>query len=88
MGNKGIISYNQGEIKSIPTVKQKIINVNGAGDALMAGLIYGHLKNWQWDYTTKFSISMANITLQSKETVNPILSEEIVLNFLNKNILQ
>ena len=88
LGNKGIISYNQGEIKSIPTVKQKIINVNGAGDALMAGLIYGHLKNWQWDYTTKFSISMANITLQSKETVNPILSEEIVLNFLNKNILQ
>ena len=88
LGNKGIISYNQGEIKSIPTVKQKIINVNGAGDALMAGLIYGHLKNWQWDYTTKFSISMANITLQSKETVSPILSEEIVLNFLNKNILQ
>ena len=88
LGDKGIISYNQGEIKSIPTVKQKIINVNGAGDALMAGLIYGHLKNWQWDYTTKFSISMANITLQSKETVNPILSEEIVLNFLNKNILQ
>ena len=88
LGDKGIISYNNGEIKNIPTIKQDIINVNGAGDALMAGLIHGYMKNWEWDYTIKFCISMASIALQTNDTVNPNLTEKKVLNFLNENILK
>ena len=87
LGSKGIISYNNGEIKKISTRKQRVQNVNGAGDALMAGLIHGYLKNWEWDYNVKFAISMANISLQSKSTVNVDLSEKKVLKFLNENIL-
>lgn len=88
LGDKGIISYNNGEIKNIPTIKQDIVNVNGAGDALMAGLIHGYMKNWDWDYTIKFCVSMASIALQSSDTVNPNLTEKRVLNFLNENILK
>jgi len=87
LGSKGVISYNNGEIKKISTRKQRVQNVNGAGDALMAGLIHGYLKNWEWDYNVKFAISMANISLQSKSTVNVDLSEKKVLKFLNENIL-
>lgn len=87
LGSKGIISFNNGEIKKILTKKQRVQNVNGAGDALMAGLIHGHLKNWEWDYNVKFAISMANISLQSKSTVNSDLSEKKVFKFLNENIL-
>ena len=87
LGSKGVISYNNGEIKKISTRKQRVQNVNGAGDALMAGLIHGYLKNWEWDYNVKFAISMANISLQSKSTVNADLSEKKVLKFLNENIL-
>ena len=37
--------------------KLSVKNSNGAGDALMAGLVHGHLKDWSWDYTVKFAIS-------------------------------
>ena len=54
----------------------------------MAGLIHGYMKNWDWDYTIKFCVSMASIALQSSDTVNPNLTEKRVLNFLNENILK
>ena len=37
----------------------------------MAGLVHGQLKDWSWDYTVKFAISMSSIATQSTETVNP-----------------
>jgi len=51
----------------------------------MAGLVHGQLNNWSWDYTVKFALSMASITTQSSETVNPNTNQKNVTNFLKEN---
>jgi pseudouridine kinase len=75
LGHRGVISFHNKEIK----------NANGAGDALMAGLVHGQLRDWSWDYTVKFAISMASIATQSTETVNPNINQKNVTNFLKEN---
>ncbi len=85
LGHRGVISFHNKEIKKYKINKLSVKNSNGAGDALMAGLVHGHLKDWSWDYTVKFAISMASIATQSNETVNPKTNQKIVINFLKEN---
>ena len=85
LGHKGVISFHNKEIKKYKINKLSVKNSNGAGDALMAGLVHGHLKGWSWDYTVKFAISMASIATQSTETVNPKTNQKNVINFLKEN---
>lgn len=42
-----------------------IVNTNGAGDSMMAGLIYGYLHSDDINYRAKCSVAAATITLQS-----------------------
>ena len=85
LGHKGVISFYKKEIKKYKTNKLSVKNANGAGDALMAGLVHGQLKDWSWNYTVKFAISMASIATQSTETVNPNTNQKNVTNFLKEN---
>ena len=85
MGHKGVISFYKKEIKKYKTNKLSVKNANGAGDALMAGLVHGQLKDWSWNYTVKFAISMASIATQSTETVNPNTNQKNITNFLKEN---
>ena len=85
LGHRGVISFYKKEIKKYKTNRLSVKNANGAGDALMAGLVHGQLKNWSWNYTVKFAISMASIATQSTETVNPNTNQKNVTNFLKEN---
>jgi len=85
LGHKGVISFYNKEIKKYKTNKLSVKNANGAGDALMAGLVHGKLNDWSWDYTVKFAISMASFATQSTETVNPNTNQKNVTSFLREN---
>jgi len=56
------------------------VNTNGAGDAFMAGVLYGELKKMELYETVKFSSACASITIQHKNAVNPDISEKLVLD--------
>lgn len=60
------------------------VNVTGAGDALMAGLVHSYLKEWDWEYSVKFSLGAAYLATCSLETVNNNLNERNVLRVLEK----
>jgi len=88
LGKKGVISYENDKIKSISLPRQRVNNVNGAGDALMAGLIHGYINHWEWDYTVLFSLAMANLSTQSPNTVNFNITEASVKKYLKEiNVL-
>jgi len=55
-------------------------NTSGAGDAFMAGIVYGTLQGWDDETTASFSLAMARITVQSALTVSPDLCLEMVMN--------
>ena len=87
LGKKGVISYENDKIKSISLPRQRVNNVNGAGDALMAGLIHGYINHWEWDYTVLFSLAMASLSTQSPNTVNFKITEASVKKYLKEIII-
>ena len=56
------------------------VNTNGAGDAFMAGIIYGELKKLEIYDMVKFASACAQITIKHKNAVHPDISEQMVLN--------
>jgi len=55
-------------------IKMDIVNVSGAGDAAVAGLVCGWLEGWDLQKSACFAQSCASITLASETTNNPVLS--------------
>ncbi len=55
------------------------VNTNGAGDAFMAGLLYGEAKAFTLYDTVKFASACAQLTVQHKFAVHPDLTEELAL---------
>ena len=86
LGEKGIFYSDTKEfgIEKSPKTKKKIINVSGAGDASMAGLIYA----WKADYnlkdTAKKALIAAQITLVNSATINPSMSSDYLESKYNE----
>ena len=56
------------------------VNTNGAGDAFIAGLIYGEIKKLELYDMVKFGSACAQITIKHKNAVHPDICEQMVLN--------
>ncbi|MCA1035623.1 winged helix-turn-helix transcriptional regulator [Bacillus infantis] len=74
-GDKGLIFYTkEGEAGVLLPPKIKVQDVTGAGDSLVAGILYAHLKGLNTENACKIGIACSMLTLQSEETVSPILN--------------
>ncbi|MDJ0646655.1 MAG: carbohydrate kinase family protein [Flavobacteriaceae bacterium] len=56
------------------------VNTNGAGDAFMAGILYGDIKGMELYETVKFATACAAITIQHKKAVHPEINTKLVLD--------
>ena len=84
LGDKGIF-YSDGSeagLEPVPNARPDVINANGAGDALFAGLIYGWLEQWSLMETIRFAMSAAGVTMSHRSTINPDLSRTLVQKHL------
>ncbi|MDQ0271547.1 carbohydrate kinase [Cytobacillus purgationiresistens] len=87
-GDKGLIYFTKmGEAGVILPPKVKVSDVTGAGDSLVAGIIYAHLKGMDVENACKIGISCSNLTLQSNETVNPSLNHKRLQETFQENFL-
>ncbi|MDO5521817.1 MAG: carbohydrate kinase family protein [bacterium] len=59
-----------------------VINVTGAGDSCVAGLVYGYSKNLSIKDTVKYAIAMSAITISHKQTIHPDMGCELVEQYL------
>ena len=74
-GDKGLIYLTQqGEKGILHPPKVQVEDVTGAGDSLVAGIMFGHLNGLNTEDACKIGISCSVLTLQSHETVNPALN--------------
>ena len=55
-----------------------VASTSGAGDALLAGLVHGHLAGWTLDEAIPFAMQCAEMTLSSPFANHPLLSVEAV----------
>ncbi len=65
-----IIGENNDVVFITPKPLDKIVNANGAGDALFSGLIHGLIKDKSLVESTAFGIKVSQATLMSEESID------------------
>ena len=58
--------------------KGKVVDVTGAGDALVAGLVYGIYKGYSLEVAARFGLAAAALTISTKEAVRRDLREGLL----------
>jgi len=66
--------------------KLKIVSATGAGDAFMAGLVYGYLRKLTLTETVDFAQAMATLTACAHSTVHPQMSVALVESSLPRGV--
>ncbi|MBC2855517.1 1-phosphofructokinase [Cetobacterium sp. 2A] len=85
LGKEGSIFISEDKIYKGGIPKGNLISSVGAGDSMIAGFIYGLVKNFPLEETYKFSIASGSATAFSKglatyEKTNSLLSDIIIKN--------
>lgn len=80
LGADGVAYGDENEIYISKNIIISPVNTNGAGDAFMAGLIYGESKGLELYDIVQFASACAQITIQHKNAVHPDICEQKVLN--------
>lgn len=76
LGATGLIYATSQESGHVPAIECEIVDFTGAGDALTAAVIFGLLNDFPIDEAVRLGTLAAALTLQSRETVCPMLSLE------------
>jgi pseudouridine kinase len=97
LGKEGVFYARAGMSFLAPARYVPPVNTSGGGDAFMAGIVYGTLQGWDEKAIVSFSLAMAGITVQSKFTVSPdmsleliqdeLIQDELVQDVLIKNVI-
>ncbi|MGF3104349.1 carbohydrate kinase [Rossellomorea sp. DUT-2] len=75
-GDQGLIYYTTyKEARAVLPPKVEVADVTGAGDALVAGILFGYIKGSDTDGACRIGVICSSITLQSKFTVAPTLNK-------------
>lgn len=78
MAGEGVIARRDKEIYHISTLDIDIKNTTGAGDAFMAGYIYGQYHDKSFLDSLRYAVSNSCIALMSEDSVNRNNSEEML----------
>jgi len=67
-----------GRGKFMAPYKGEVVDVTGAGDALVAGLVYGIYKGYSMEVAARFGLGAAALTISTKEVVRRDLREGLL----------
>jgi pseudouridine kinase len=82
LGDQGVAYADGSGGGFIRAVKTNIVDSTGAGDAFSSAVIFGLLNNVEIDEAMRLGMTAASLTLQSRETVLPDLSQELLYDKL------
>jgi len=77
-------SQAEGAAGWVDAIDTEIVNVSGAGDACVAGLVCGWLEGWDLQKSSRFAQSCAAITLECEMTNNPHLTFTHAVNIMEE----
>ncbi|MBQ6365767.1 MAG: carbohydrate kinase family protein [Oscillospiraceae bacterium] len=87
LGSRGVLAADRNEAFFQESFPAAVRNTTGAGDAFMAALVWAYLKEMDLRGSTMAASAAAAIATESKETINPALSEETLRARMN-NIME
>ena len=78
LGAEGVYFKTPRQEGIIRTAPVDMVSASGAGDALMAGLVYGLIREMPWEETLRFAMGASLMAIRSEETIHPDLSPQRV----------
>lgn len=78
------IYYNTGNEEGIIKAEGiPVVNVTGAGDSCVAGLVHGYTNRLSIKETVKYAIAMSAITISHEQTIHPDINHDLVEQYLS-----
>jgi pseudouridine kinase len=77
LGRKGV--YYAGEAHEgllLPAIPTEVVEVTGAGDAFLAGVVYGVLRGLSYPEACRRGLAAAHLALQTADSASDLLNEE------------
>ena len=75
LGSDGVCWSTGNDHGHLAAIEVDVVSSNGAGDALMAGLVHGALAGWPLEQSERFANACAALTLTGSSANHPELSE-------------
>ena len=88
MGEKGVMVSNGKERFNLGIYHVDVSDTCGAGDAFIAGFIYGTLHEWSLVQTAKFATATAAHCVHSEGATSGIIVADEILKFMSENRLE
>lgn len=82
MGESGLAYADSGGSGFIKAIKTDVVDTAGAGDAFTGAVIFGVLNGVQVDEAMRLGVTAASLTLESRQTVLPTLTQELLFDNL------
>ncbi|MBD0382549.1 carbohydrate kinase [Paenibacillus sedimenti] len=83
LGSKGVMYHGEEGSRLFAPIPTSVVEVTGAGDALVAGIAYGVLHHKTFMEACSYGIAAAHITLQTAESVARELNEERLIHTIS-----
>ncbi len=78
LGGDGVLAAQQDEMQRVPICRAEMRNATGAGDAMMAALVWSFFSGRSLTESAASGTAAAAIAVESEETINPAMSAEAV----------
>ena len=78
LGGDGVLAAQKDEMQLVPICKAEMRNATGAGDAMMAALVWSFLSGQSLTESAASGTAAAAIAVESEVTINPNMSAEAV----------
>lgn len=78
LGSEGVFAADQNGRCRLPVLPSKMVNTTGCGDAFMAAITWAYLADLSLELTIKAGLSASAIAMESPETINPAMSEQVL----------
>jgi pseudouridine kinase len=82
-GADGVCFAGDGEVIALPAAPVQVVDISGAGDALIAGTLYGRLMNYDAVTSLRIGLKAAGMSVAGDESSSPDLSVDAVTEGLD-----
>lgn len=76
LGADGVFAADHSGRARLPCLPAELVNATGCGDAFMAAIAWAYLRGTDLADTARAGLASSSIAMESKETINPAMSEE------------
>jgi len=86
LGADGLLCAEGRESRRLPRLEGRLVNATGAGDAMMAALVWAHLHDMSLLEAGMAGLAASAIAIEGSETINPLMSETALLERMRSSL--